>query len=174
MAQTAQTTPNDLNVYSILQGNCTLRFREITDPGNYQKHLSALMFYSGLIVKNSAANFGRVDIRVSALRNELIDCACRAVLMVHCLRHGSRVDLMRIESLQADCRRTFEAKNLDYGDSYKTYGSIGVLIRLQDKFRRVQQLSRQDAVVKEESLVDTLLDIYNYCLMAVLLIDRGL
>lgn len=70
---------------------------------------------------------------------------------------------------------TFNSKNTDYGNSfqkvreeYKDFPVI--LIRLEDKFRRLKTLlikqERQQAV-KDETVEDTLLDLANYAIMEV-------
>lgn len=67
----------------------------------------------------------------------------------------------------------YARKNADYGDSFHTSfkeeGMAMVRIRLGDKFSRFKTLSRgNEQKVKDESIRDTLLDLANYALMAVL------
>ena len=63
-------------------------------------------------------------------------------------------------------------KNADYGDSvhdtYEKYGLTSFLVRLEDKLNRARTLSKQSALVKDEKLEDTLLDMANYAILAVL------
>lgn len=63
-------------------------------------------------------------------------------------------------------------KNRDYGDSvhdtYEKYGLVSFLVRLEDKLNRARTLSKQAAVVQDEKIEDTLLDMANYALLAVL------
>ena len=71
----------------------------------------------------------------------------------------------------------FERKNHDYGDSFhQTFLEEGwpmVRIRLSDKLNRVKALTRGDSQqVKDESLRDTLLDLANYAILAVMEMDR--
>lgn len=67
----------------------------------------------------------------------------------------------------------YEAKNKDYGDSFvktrKKYANA-ILIRLEDKMNRLDTLidKGHTALVKDESIDDTLLDIANYCIMEVM------
>lgn len=69
---------------------------------------------------------------------------------------------------------TYERKNRDYGDSFhKTYLEEGMAmprIRLSDKLNRFKQLTRPgyDAMVNDESIRDTLMDLANYALMTVM------
>ena len=68
-------------------------------------------------------------------------------------------------------------KNHDYGDSvhdiYKKYGLVSFLVRMEDKLNRVRNLSKDnvkitDAKVKDEKIEDTLLDLANYAILAVM------
>jgi transcriptional regulator of heat shock response len=72
---------------------------------------------------------------------------------------------------------TYKRKNADYGNSFeeqfKEYGLLSVLIRLDDKMRRLKQLSKNEAQVKDESLRDTLMDLCNYSVMSVMELDKG-
>ena len=61
----------------------------------------------------------------------------------------------------------FAAKNADYGDSYKSAGLPGLLVRLLDKFNRAHSLlALGRAQVAAEALHDTLIDAANYSIMA--------
>jgi hypothetical protein len=74
----------------------------------------------------------------------------------------------------------FEAKNEAYGDSFgkqfQKYGPISALVRMNDKFSRVESLlTGTENKVKDESVEDTLIDMATYCLMTVyeLRLTRG-
>lgn len=73
--------------------------------------------------------------------------------------------------------KLYEAKNADYGDSvhdtYMKYGLTSFLVRLEDKLNRVRTLSKQEAKVKDEKIEDTLLDMANYAILAVLELRAG-
>ena len=66
----------------------------------------------------------------------------------------------------------YVTKNRDYGDSvhdtYEKYGLVSFLVRLEDKLNRARTLSKQAAVVQDEKIEDTLLDMANYAVLAVL------
>lgn len=66
----------------------------------------------------------------------------------------------------------YARKNADYGDSvhdtFMKYGLTSFLVRLEDKLNRARTLSKQSALVKDEKLEDTLLDMANYAILAVL------
>ena len=67
----------------------------------------------------------------------------------------------------------FKKKNQDYGDAFADYGTVGVLVRLGDKIRRMQSITTSGIkLINTESLRDTLLDLHNYSAMAIMLIDE--
>lgn len=67
---------------------------------------------------------------------------------------------------------TCVAKNKDYGNSatltYNKYGMVSYLVRMEDKINRIKSLTvdKNQQQVKDESVLDTLLDLSNYCLLA--------
>lgn len=67
----------------------------------------------------------------------------------------------------------YAKKNHDYGDSFaqsfREEGMAMVRIRLGDKFNRLKALTRGgEQKVADESIRDTLIDLANYAIMAVL------
>lgn len=87
------------------------------------------------------------------------------------------VEMDRVEqykAVQKEARETFQAKNADYGDAFADHGPVGVLVRIGDKLRRMQSISKSGVqLVKDESMRDTLLDLHNYAAMAVMLLDES-
>lgn len=84
---------------------------------------------------------------------------------------SNRVEQM--ETVQNEARELFRKKNTDYGDSFATYGPVGVIVRMGDKIQRLVSVSKNGvAFVDNESLRDTLIDLHNYSAMAVMLIDE--
>lgn len=73
---------------------------------------------------------------------------------------------------------TYAHKDNDYGGSfhlsYIEEGMAMVRIRLGDKFNRFKQLTKnpESQLVKDESIRDTLIDLANYAVMAVMEIDQ--
>jgi hypothetical protein len=75
--------------------------------------------------------------------------------------------------IQKEALSIFTKKNHDYGDSFATYGPIGVIVRMGDKIQRLQNISKKGiTMVNDESVRDTLLDLHNYCAMAMMLLDE--
>ena len=64
-------------------------------------------------------------------------------------------------------------KNKDYGnaahESFKEFGLISYVIRLNDKMKRLKSLTRPgvDIGIKDESIEDTLMDLAAYAIMAI-------
>jgi len=77
-------------------------------------------------------------------------------------------------NIQTQALELFARKNADYGDSFATYGIIGILIRIQDKIKRALSISSNGiTLVEDESMADTLLDLHNYAAMALMLMEEG-
>lgn len=67
-------------------------------------------------------------------------------------------------------------KNKDYGGSvtetYKKYGLTSFLVRMEDKLNRVYNINKNgECEVKDESVKDTLIDLANYAILAVIELD---
>jgi hypothetical protein len=68
--------------------------------------------------------------------------------------------------------KLYRDKNSDYGDSFvkvrKEFPNA-ILIRLSDKLNRLKTLySSKEQMVQDESIIDTLLDLANYCIMEII------
>lgn len=76
-------------------------------------------------------------------------------------------------TIHSEALELFKKKNADYGDSFATFGPIGVIVRMQDKINRLVSLSKNSvSFVNDETLRDTLIDLHNYSAMAVMLLDE--
>jgi hypothetical protein len=87
-------------------------------------------------------------------------------------------------TFDAVLRRMLEihrAKNADYGNSYELSARLlgrpvveGLLHRMSDKLSRACKLARGQAPqVKDEALADTLLDLANYAVLAILMLESA-
>ena len=65
-------------------------------------------------------------------------------------------------------RDLFIKKNSDYGNSYKDFGLIGILVRLNDKINRILTLEYKKTEVMSESIEDSINDLYNYCIIGLM------
>lgn len=71
----------------------------------------------------------------------------------------------------------FKSKNIAYGDSFgkqfEKYGPISALVRMSDKFSRIEALTLgAENNVPDEKLEDTLVDMACYCLMTLYELKR--
>lgn len=91
----------------------------------------------------------------------------------------------RFEELIAENLATYRKKNSDYNNDSSGYENIieseeigipawkGVLVRMSDKWGRIKTLAKgKEALVKDESIKDTLKDLANYSLICIELIER--
>ncbi|RKI37034.1 DUF1599 domain-containing protein [bacterium D16-51] len=81
------------------------------------------------------------------------------------------------ESLLRQIHDTYVKKNHDYGDSfsrsYEKYGIVAAMVRMEDKWNRLDNLARGgQQMVSGESIRDTLLDLAGYSIMTVMELDR--
>lgn len=85
--------------------------------------------------------------------------------------------LVIYQNILRSMEETYKAKDNDYGNSvgytYKKYGDISFLVRITDKFNRIESLTdpKHNITVKDEKLEDTILDLANYCLLW--LVEKG-
>lgn len=73
----------------------------------------------------------------------------------------------------------YQRKQSDYGDSagktFDEYGLVSFLVRIEDKLNRVSTLTKKSSTeqqVADEKIEDTLLDLANYSIMALIELDR--
>lgn len=68
-----------------------------------------------------------------------------------------------------DMLQLYLKKNKDYGNSFDEtldkFGLIAGIIRMNDKFNRICTLSKENALVGDEKIEDTLIDLANYTVM---------
>ena len=80
----------------------------------------------------------------------------------------------KFREIQNEGFELFKKKNKDYGNAFEEHGTIGILVRMNDKIKRAMNISqKQITLVDDESLRDTLIDLHNYCAIAISLIDKN-
>lgn len=79
----------------------------------------------------------------------------------------------QFKNIQDACREIFSKKNADYGDAFASHGTIGVLVRINDKLSRYTNITSKgiEINVSDETLRDTLMDLHNYAAMAIMCLD---
>jgi len=75
-------------------------------------------------------------------------------------------------AVQKEGLELFKQKNADYGDSFANYGPVGVIVRMGDKIHRLSSVTKSGVHFVNESVRDTLIDLYNYAAMAIMLLDE--
>lgn len=79
-----------------------------------------------------------------------------------------------VNRIDMECNTILHEKNLSYGDSYKEYSYIGILIRINDKINRLKQLEKNSIkIMCNESVRDSLLDLRNYATLALIEMDNA-
>jgi hypothetical protein len=73
----------------------------------------------------------------------------------------------------------YQRKQSDYGDSagktFDEWGLVSFLVRMEDKLNRAATLTKKQgkARIADEKIEDTLLDLANYSIMALIELDRA-
>ena len=81
--------------------------------------------------------------------------------------------LEKYQSIQGEAIELFKQKNADYGDAFTEYGVVGVLVRIGDKIKRLQSIEKNKiALVCDEKIKDTLIDLHNYAAMAIMILEN--
>lgn len=74
--------------------------------------------------------------------------------------------------LLSDMHELYITKNHDYGnsvhDTYTKYGLTSFLVRIEDKLNRARTLNNHEDNLVNEKIEDTLLDMANYAILAVM------
>ena len=82
--------------------------------------------------------------------------------------------IKKFRSIQDEAFELFKKKNTDYGNAFEEFGTIGILVRMNDKIKRAINISdKKITLIDNESLRDTLVDLHNYCALAIALIDKS-
>lgn len=87
--------------------------------------------------------------------------------------------VQKFEQITTNMFDLYKRKNADYGNSvaktFDEYGLVSFLVRIEDKLNRVTTLTKKSTTeqqVKDEKIEDTLLDLANYSIMALIELDR--
>jgi hypothetical protein len=81
--------------------------------------------------------------------------------------------VQQMMTVQKEGLELFKRKNADYGDAFAKYGTIGVLMRIEDKIQRSMSITKNGVtLVENECIRDTLIDLHNYAAMGIMLLDE--
>ena len=80
-----------------------------------------------------------------------------------------------LKTFQKEMRTIFIRKNADYGDAFRFWGIPGVVVRIGDKYFRLLRLSQRGykRKIEDEKIPDTALDLANYGIMLLMLLEEG-
>lgn len=71
---------------------------------------------------------------------------------------------------------TYIRKHHDYGNStsetFDKFGPVSYVVRMHDKLSRIETLMNTVALVTDEKIQDTLLDLANYCILFIMDMER--
>lgn len=88
-----------------------------------------------------------------------------------------KLTAQRMHDAHKELQEIFVKKNTDYGNSFEEslekHGLIAAIVRMEDKMSRLNTLSKNEALVKDESIIDTLKDLSNYALMSAVWLEQG-
>lgn len=88
----------------------------------------------------------------------------------------TKLTAQKMHDAHKELQEIFVKKNTDYGNSFEEslekHGLIAAIVRMEDKMSRLNTLSKQEALVSDESLIDTLKDLSNYALMSAVWLEQ--
>lgn len=123
-----------------------------------------LIKYKDVLLKYMTIQKNKIEINSSEIRYTLL-------CMNHCCLNEIGGNSIVVQNNGLDL---FKKKNNDYGESYKTCGVIGVIVRIIDKLNRLENLTTiHNYEVKDETYQDTLIDLHNYTLLGIMCIDNS-
>lgn len=89
----------------------------------------------------------------------------------------SKLIAQKMHDAHKELQDIFVKKNTDYGNAFEEslekHGLIAAIIRMEDKMSRLNTLSKNEALVKDESIIDTLKDLSNYALMTAVWLEQS-
>ena len=87
----------------------------------------------------------------------------------------NKAELERIDEVMKFCKDLMQKKSIEYGDCYKEcgLGYRSAFVELNAKYFRLKKLLWDDDLTEktETSVADTLVDLINYCIITLLLIE---
>jgi hypothetical protein len=89
-------------------------------------------------------------------------------------------NVLSFKRISGELVNLYSRKNQDYGDAfhetYKKLGIISAITRLSDKMHRIVTLgtkSSEEQQVKNESIIDTLVDLAAYSIMTIIELEEN-
>ena len=128
--------------------------------------------YDELLVSYLNVTKERVEILdLNSVTKELYDLQMYAIAANISLSTIHEALPEAIEMVKQSGLELFAKKNQDYGDAFARFSVVGVIMRMGDKISRLDTLrNKRDGMF--ESIQDTTIDLYNYAVMACMLLDE--
>jgi hypothetical protein len=121
--------------------------------------------HNNIVVNNNNIILNNIDIIKVILINLNIYCT------IMLIDDFNNID-EKFKEIHLKGLNLFEKKNTDYGDSFATFGIVGIIIRLEDKINRCISITKNNkTLVEDESIKDTIFDTVNYTTMGIMLIN---
>ncbi len=86
------------------------------------------------------------------------------------LRTGARI--LTYTNYTVSCKKEFLEKNKEYGQSWLIYRPISLLTRIWNKMVRIRSIQEKKSQLIPDSIVSEFDASYNYCMIALIVIDR--
>lgn len=160
---------NDYRIIRLLEGKANMNTETWADAS--WRHLRvadrSATAYNDFMPDMFDVHFRNMGACVKCLDTDKLVDICWSAGM-EASRGLAELGMWNIESLQD----TLVSKQHDYGhDNINAFGIIGVAVRLSDKIARYKNLSGKANMVPGETIVDTLVDMVGYAVLAKMLDD---
>lgn len=140
---------------------------------NQEVFLCSMRAYKEELFKNitTTSNAKETSIRFLKPHTKLYETLFNISILS--LRYISMMKKKDQQEITQENMKLFIRKNHDYGDSFQDFQMIGIIVRLNDKINRILTLlQNQDNKVKDEAIEDTINDLYNYGILALMYKDK--
>ena len=118
--------------------------------------------------------FQNMNITPTSISLKLLEDSMTSMKMIamYCLVFLHRHLNKDINIIMNESRDLFIRKNTDYGSSFEDFSLVGIIVRINDKINRMKRLhTMNEQNVKNESIIDTIEDLYNYSIIALMYND---
>lgn len=118
--------------------------------------------------------FENMNITSTSISLKLLEDSMTSMKMIamYCLVFLHRHLDKDMNVIMNESRDLFIRKNTDYGSSFEDFSLIGIIVRMNDKINRMKRLhATNEQNVKNESIIDTIEDLYNYSIIALMYND---
>ncbi len=161
-----------------VQEKANILLNEYIDFDYESNYMKKLIEYKTTIKDKISVSTTSLNIKdLKELQNDLVDLHNHAILTYIFYNKSYMIKplndnvLKNVNTVQKEALDIFTKKNKDYGDAFAVYGIVGVLVRIGDKLFRLETLYKNKKhAVSDESIIDTILDLYNYSTIALMLV----